>query len=74
MRPVPVDPSNTDDPPKCSADCRYRQRFDGFELQKNALRSELANMIEPLRCGWNLEPGMIGGRPLDYAACIYIDE
>ena len=30
-------------------------------------------MIEPIRCGWNIKPGAIGGRPLDYEPCIFVD-
>lgn len=68
-RPTPVDPSNTDEPPICVKDCRFRQKFTGFTLQRNALRSELASMVAADRCGWNLKPGHIGGHPLDYAPC-----
>ena len=46
-------------------------KYDGFTLQKNALRSELASMIDPIRCGWKLKPNCIGGHPLDYAPCVY---
>lgn len=68
-RPTPIHPENKEEPPFCSADCTYRQKFTGFDLQRNALRSELATMVDPWRCGWNLKPGCIGGRPLDYAPC-----
>jgi len=71
MKPVPAHPDNTETPPECSADCRYRQKFTGFDLQRNALRTETAHMVEPYRCGWNLKDGAIGGRPLDYAPCIF---
>lgn len=71
MRPKPVDPENTDAPPECKAGCPYRQAFTGFDLQRNALRSELASMIIPWRCGWNIKPGKIGGHPLDYAECTH---
>lgn len=71
MRPRPVDPQNTDDPPECVAGCRYLMKYDGFALQKNALRSELASMVDPIRCGWNLKPDCIGGHPLDYAPCVF---
>lgn len=71
MRPRPADPANTDTPPECGVGCRYRQKFDGFDLQRNALRTETAHMVEPYRCGWNLKEGAFGGRPLDYAPCIF---
>ena len=71
MRPVPTDPANTDTPPKCVDECRWRQKYEGFDLQRNALRTETAHMIDPYRCGWNLKPRRIGGKPLDYSACIY---
>lgn len=71
MKPLPADPTNTDPPPTCAEGCRYMQKFTGFSLQKNALRMEMASMIEPVRCGWNIKPGAIGGSPLDYAPCIF---
>lgn len=69
-RPVAEDSECRVQPPVCSLDCRYRQQFSGFDLQRNALRSELASMVDSARCGWNLKPGHLGGRPLDYAPCI----
>jgi len=71
MKPSPSDPFNSGAPPECADECCYRQRFDGFDLQRNALRTETASMVEPFRCGWNLKPGLIGGHPLDYEPCIY---
>lgn len=71
MQPKPVDPANTDNPPSCKADCPYRQTFKGYDLQKNALRTETASLVQAERCGWNIKPGKLGGRPLDYEACIY---
>lgn len=67
---APADPSDHD-PPTCSADCKWRQRFSGYDLQRNALRVETASMVQPERCGWNLKPGRIGGHPLDYAPCTF---
>lgn len=69
--PSPIDPENNEPPPKCSKDCLYRHHFNGFDLQRNALRSELASMIDKRRCGWNIKPGHIGGHTLDYAPCTY---
>lgn len=71
MRPNPVDPTNVDEPPICREDCHYRQKFNGYELQQNALRTETASMVQSERCGWNIKPGRIGGHPLDYEACIF---
>lgn len=70
LRPVPEDQENAD-PPECKKECRYRQIYRGLALQKNALRCELASMIVPERCGWNILPGRIGGDPLDYAPCYF---
>lgn len=70
MQPTPLDPTNTN-PPTCSTDCKWRQRFTGYDLQRNALRMETASMVQPERCGWNLKPGRIGGHPLDYAPCTF---
>lgn len=70
MRPIALDSLNTD-PPTCVADCKWRQRFDDYALQKNALRIETASLVQPERCGWNIKPGCIGGHPLDYAPCSY---
>lgn len=67
-RPIPADPENTN-PPTCEQGCRWMQRFTGYELQRNALRTETASMVQPERCGWNLLPGRLGGHPLDYAPC-----
>lgn len=72
MKPTPADPTNTDTPPECREDCPYQQKFNGFDLQCNALRMETASIINPCRCGWNLKPGLIGGRPLDYAECVLV--
>lgn len=72
-RPKAEDPTNSD-PPLCVDDCIWRQKYTGFALQRNALRSELASMIEHFRCGWNLKPGLIGGQPLDYAPCTHLPE
>lgn len=74
MRPRPTDPENNGPRPECAADCNYRQEYTGFALQRNALRFELASMIQPFRCGWNIKPGRIGGDPLDYEPCIYLRE
>lgn len=71
MRPKPVDPTNTDIPPTCEQDCPYRQKFEGYDRQRNALRMETASLVQPERCGWNIKPGKIGGNPLDYEACIF---
>ena len=71
IRPRPVDPTNTEEPPVCSRECKYRQQFKGYDLQRNALRTETVSMVHPWRCGWNLRPGHIGGHPLDYAECIF---
>lgn len=71
IRPRPADPENVDDAPECKRECAYRQTFRGFDLQRNALRMETAYMISPVRCGWNLLPGRIGGRPLDYSPCTF---
>lgn len=73
QRPIAADPENRDEPPVCSAQCRYRQSFGEFSLQRNALRSELASMIATDRCGWNIKPGRIGGRPLDYDQCVFVE-
>ena len=73
LHPKASDPTNTD-PPLCAVDCTWRQKYTGFALQRNALRSELASMIEPFRCGWNLKPGRIGGDPLDYEPCIHLPD
>ena len=71
MRPEPADTTNTDAPPECKVNCKYRQRFTGYDLQRNALRTETASMVCEWRCGWNIKPGRIGGHPLDYEACIF---
>jgi len=71
MRPVPVHPENNGIPPECNFVCRYRQEFSGFNLQKNALRTETHHMVERYRCGWNLKPKALGGHPLDYEPCIF---
>ena len=68
QRPIAVDPENLD-APVCVSECRYRQPFGGFDRQRNALRMELASLVQRERCGWNLLPGRIGGHPLDYAPC-----
>lgn len=70
-RPRPADPMNVDDVPECSIVCRYLQFFSDFALQRNALRMETEHMVNPRRCGWNLLPGRIGGRPLDYSGCTF---
>lgn len=70
IRPNPEDPTNPGRP-FCKKKCQYRQSYNGYSLQKNALRSELASMIQSERCGWNLKLNHIGGHPLDYAPCIY---
>jgi hypothetical protein len=70
IRPTPADNGNLN-PPECKKDCKYRQIYKGFALQKNALRCELASMIVPERCGWNILPGRLGGYPLDYAPCYF---
>lgn len=67
-RPVPADPKNLD-APECSAACRWVVTFKGFDLQRNAIRTETASLVQPERCGWNLLTGRIGGHPLDYAPC-----
>lgn len=71
MRPVAADPTNPGLPPACSNDCRWRQVFNDYDLQRNSYRMEMASMVEEYRCGWNLKPGKIGGHPLDYATCIF---
>ena len=71
MQPNPSDPTNTDIPPTCKPDCPYRQKFGGYDLQRNALRMETVSLVQSERCGWNIKPGKIGGHPLDYEACIY---
>lgn len=70
-RPCVAGVQNKGPRPICSADCRYRQSFKEFGLQKNALRAEMASLINSERCGWNILPGMVGGHPLDYAPCNY---
>lgn len=67
-RPDPADPENTG-APACEPACRWMQRFDGYTRQRNALRAEVAHLVQSERCGWNLLPGKIGGHPLDYAPC-----
>lgn len=67
-RPVAADTENLG-APVCASGCRYKQAFGGFDSQRNALRIELASMVQRERCGWNLLPGRIGGHPLDYAPC-----
>lgn len=67
-RPIPADPKNTG-APVCERACRWMRRFDGYTRQRNALRTEVASMVQPERCGWNLIRGRIGGHPLDYAPC-----
>lgn len=71
MQPRPVDPINTDTPPVCASECPYRQKFTGYDLQRNALRIETASMVQVDRCGWNIKQGRIGGHPLDYEPCIF---
>jgi len=71
MRPTPADPTNPGTPPECAADCQWRQKFEGFDLQRNALRTETAHLVEPYRCGWNIKPDSMGGHPLDYEPCTY---
>ena len=71
MRPIAIDPTNTDDAPICRVDCPYLMRFNSYALQRNAIRSELAHMIHQWRCGWNIKPNRIGGHPLDYEPCIF---
>lgn len=71
MRPSPADPTNMDIPPTCKPDCPYRQKFNGYDLQRNALRMETASLVQAERCGWNIKPGKIGGHPLDYEACTF---
>jgi hypothetical protein len=70
-RPRPADPTNVEDVPGCKQGCTYLQYFTDYSLQRNALRMETAHMINPRRCGWNLLPGRIGGRPLDYSPCTF---
>ena len=70
-RPRPADPTNVEETPECKRGCAYLQTFRDFSLQRNALRMETAHMINPDRCGWNLLPGRLGGRPLDYSACTF---
>lgn len=69
-RPVPEDYTNPD-VPVCVTNCEYRITFDGYDLQRNALRTETAHMVQRERCGWNLKQGTIGGHPLDYAPCTF---
>lgn len=70
MKPIPLDPSNSD-PPECALNCKWRQKFTGYDLQRNALRVEMASMVHEDRCGWNLKSGHLGGRPLDYGPCTF---
>jgi hypothetical protein len=70
-RPRPTDPENNGPRPECADECNYRQKYTGYALQRNALRMELASMVHPYRCGWNIKPGRIGGDPLDYEACYH---
>jgi len=67
-RPLPADPTQTDTPPECEQNCKWRQTFHA-DRQNNALRCELVHMVEPYRCGWNIKPGCMGGHPMDYAPC-----
>lgn len=71
IKPTASDPLNDVEPPTCKADCPYRQEFRGYDLQRNALRTETVSIVSKYRCGWNIKPGRIGGHPLDYEACIY---
>jgi ribosomal protein S14 len=70
-RPRPADPTNVEGTPECRRGCTYHQTFRDFALQRNALRMEIAHMVNPHRCGWNLLPGRLGGHPLDYSACTF---
>ena len=72
MQPKPADPLNNGTPPTCGDNCKYAQTFDGYDLQRNALRIESASMVCRVRCGWNIKPDRIGGRPLDYEPCVYV--
>ena len=58
-------------PPKCQEKCKWRMRFDGYNLQRNALRMELASLVHRWRCGWRLKDDCIGGHPLDYEDCYH---
>jgi len=69
-RPRPTHPDNTDIPPVCSPDCRWRRTYRDYDRQRNALRMETAHMVQAARCGWNIKPGHLGGRDLDYEPCI----
>lgn len=55
--------------PKCSASCKYRMPYEQLKPQKNALRIEMFYPSD--RCGYNLKPGRIGGRPDDYYPCSF---
>jgi len=68
LNPVPVASDNTSTPPLCEKDCVYRLRYDNFSLDANLLEN---HMEDQWRCGWNLKEGVLGGRPLDYAPCIF---
>lgn len=70
IRPRPASPDNEAIPPECTKECKWRQSIT-FDLQRNALRLEISYLVEKYRCGWNLRPGVMGGRPLDYEPCIY---
>lgn len=54
-------------PPKCSAGCKYRMKYASDQRQVNALRVETIPFQD--RCGWDIKPGRIGGRPDDYYPC-----
>jgi hypothetical protein len=56
-------------PPKCKENCNYRQKYCSASLQVNALRVEIFSPSD--RCGWNLKPGRVGGRPDDYFPCTF---
>jgi len=69
-RPVAVDRLNTEEPPVCAKNCQWRKLWEGDRLQHNGLRIESGWLVEKARCAWNLKPGHLGGRALDYAPCI----
>lgn len=70
LRLLRAEAEGEDHRPTCCPECVWRQRYTGFARQRNALRIELASMVEPWRCGWDIKPGCIGGHPLDYEPCV----
>lgn len=69
-RPWQKSPTESGVPPECAEDCKWRSIFS-HDRQRNALRMELASMVDKRRCGWKLKPAALGGRPLDYESCTF---